>query len=72
MLVRLVGVEYGGEVAKALAAAQLPGHKCEQLMSTCEMLCMKVPVTFFDQPSEFVMVKKSGKLCEYVFVFVHL
>ena len=69
---RLVGVKHGGEIAKTLAAAQLPEHQREQLMPACEMLHMEVAVVLVDQPSEFVVVKKSGKLCEYVFVFVHL
>ena len=65
-------VEYGGEVAQALMAAQLPEPQPKQLMSACEMLHMEAPVVLVNQPSEFAMVKKSEKLCKYVFVFVHL
>ena len=69
---RLVGVKHGGEVAKTLAAAQLPEYQHEQLMPACEMLHMEVAVVLVNQTPEFVVIKKNGKLCKYIFVFVHL
>lgn len=68
----LAYIMHGGEIAKTLAAAQLPEYQHEQLMPACEMLHMEVAVVLVNQTPEFVVIKKNGKLCKYIFVFVHL
>lgn len=69
---RLVCLEHRSEVAETLATAQLAEHQSQQLMPAAEMLHVNVAIVLVNQSSELVIVEKSTKLCEHVFVFVHL
>ena len=69
---QLVCLEHHSEVAETLTTVQLAEHQSQQLMPAAEMLHVNVAIVLVNQSSELVIVEKSTKLCEHVFVFVHL
>ena len=69
---RLVDIKHSGKVAKTLAAAQLPDHQREQLMTACEMIHLGIPTMRRHNPPELEVIKIFHYLRKNVFVLVHL